>query len=84
VHMSCPFFKEGYVGICAASESTYIPSIARIETWCFNRDHKSCPNVISYKIRTVRIKDAQALSHKGDDASARQVRQWRKYGEGTL
>lgn len=68
--MSCPFFKEGYFGICAASEYTYIPSIARIETWCFNRDHASCPNVISYKIRTVRVK-AQTLARKDGEATAR-------------
>jgi hypothetical protein len=69
--MSCPFFKEGYVGICTASESVYTPSIARIETWCFNRGHESCPNLVSYQGRTVRENRAQALSVKGDEATAR-------------
>jgi hypothetical protein len=69
--MSCPFLKEGYVGICTASENVYIPSIARMETWCFSRGHESCPTVISYQIRTLREKNCQDLSIKGDKAATR-------------
>ena len=45
--MSCPFFKEGYVGVCIASETLYTPSIARMETYCFEEDYGLCPNIAS-------------------------------------
>lgn len=41
--MSCPYFEEGYVGSCGASETTYIPSIERMETYCFKPVYRLCP-----------------------------------------
>ena len=35
--MSCPYFKEGYIGTCGASVSRYIPRIERMETYCFKQ-----------------------------------------------
>ena len=46
--MSCPYFKEGYVGVCIASESMYIPSIVRMETHCFKEHYRLCPNLTEH------------------------------------
>jgi len=43
--MSCPYFKEGYAGVCIASESIYVPSIARMEIYCFTEHYELCPNL---------------------------------------
>lgn len=41
--MSCPLFKQEYVGACAACESPHIPSIAELERYCFRADFGNCP-----------------------------------------
>lgn len=41
--MSCPYFEEGYVGTCGASETTYVPSIERMENFCFKAAYRLCP-----------------------------------------
>jgi hypothetical protein len=46
--MSCPYFKEGYVGLCVASESKYVPSINKMETYCFSEDYRLCANLATY------------------------------------
>jgi hypothetical protein len=46
--MSCPYFREGYVGVCIAFELIFIPSIARMETYCFNEHYGLCPSLASY------------------------------------
>ncbi len=38
----CPFFKNGYFGVCTASGSNYVPSIAEMEQYCFNENFL-CP-----------------------------------------
>ncbi len=48
--MSCPYFKEGYVGACTASESIYIPSIARMELYCFKEGYRFCPNLVAEEV----------------------------------
>ena len=58
--MSCPYFRDGYVGICIAFELMYIPSIARMGTYCFNEDHRLCPSLTSYMPETFTGND----SHK--------------------
>jgi hypothetical protein len=42
--MSCPFFKEDYIGFCGASDFPYIPSIIELEQTCFKDSFKSCVN----------------------------------------
>jgi len=42
--MSCPYFKEGYFGVCDAPDSIHIPTIAEMETFCFKVQYESCPN----------------------------------------
>lgn len=42
--MSCPFFKEDYIGYCSASDFPYIPSICEMEQQCFNDSFDSCVN----------------------------------------
>jgi hypothetical protein len=37
--MSCPYFEEGYIGTCGASESRYVPSIERMEIHCFKQTY---------------------------------------------
>ncbi|MBA4371531.1 MAG: hypothetical protein C0402_01575 [Thermodesulfovibrio sp.] len=41
--MSCPYFEEGYAGSCSASETTLVPSIERMETYCFKPAYRLCP-----------------------------------------
>ena len=43
VSVSCPYFKEGYFGICVAPDAIHVPSIAEMETWCFRVSYESCP-----------------------------------------
>ena len=35
VAMACPYFREEYVGFCAAMNRLYVPSIAKMEQQCF-------------------------------------------------
>ncbi len=42
--MSCPYFKEGYFGICVAPEAIHVPAIAEMETFCFKEFYEACPN----------------------------------------
>jgi len=46
--MSCPYFKEGYFGVCIAFEMMYTPSIDRMETYCFTEQYRPCPSLDSY------------------------------------
>ena len=38
----CPFFKNGYFGVCTASGSNHVPSIAEMEEYCFSENFL-CP-----------------------------------------
>ncbi len=42
--VSCPFFKEGYFGICVASDTVRVPGISEMENFCFKASYKSCPS----------------------------------------
>jgi len=44
VSMTCPYFKEGYFGVCDAPDSTHVPTIAEMETFCFKASYEGCPN----------------------------------------
>jgi len=46
--MSCPYFYEGYFATCGAAESRYVPSIERMETYCFKKAYRSCPTLSEY------------------------------------
>jgi hypothetical protein len=46
--MSCPYFEEGYIGTCGASASRYVPSIERMETYCFKQTYGLCPILSEY------------------------------------
>ncbi len=41
--MSCPYFEEGYIGTCGASETRYVPRIERMEQYCFKETYGLCP-----------------------------------------
>jgi hypothetical protein len=41
--MSCPYFRESYFALCARSNSTYVPSIAEMEQYCFKDKFYFCP-----------------------------------------
>jgi len=43
--MSCPYFDDGYFGTCSASVLRYIPSIDKMETYCFKRTYRLCPTL---------------------------------------
>jgi len=43
VSMGCPYFEEGYFGICCASKSRYVPSIEKMEQYCFKKIYRLCP-----------------------------------------
>lgn len=46
--MSCPYYKVGYIGVCAASETLYVPGIDRMETYCFSDCYRLCPNFAAF------------------------------------
>ncbi len=50
--MSCPFFKQEYVGACAAGESPHVPSIAELERYCFRAEFGGCPHFMQSRVRT--------------------------------
>jgi len=67
VSVSCPYFKEGYFGICVAPDAIHVPSIAEIETFCFRVFYESCPK---FRGNKQDIKTGEALSpksHLADD-----------------
>lgn len=43
--MSCPYFKEGYFGICVAPDAIHVPSIEEMEKFCFRSWYRICPNI---------------------------------------
>jgi len=46
--MGCPYFDEGYIGTCGASLARYVPSIERMETYCFKKTYRLCPTLSEY------------------------------------
>jgi hypothetical protein len=46
--MSCPYYEVGYIGTCGASESRYVPTIERMETYCFKQNYRLCPTLSEY------------------------------------
>ncbi len=46
--MNCPYFDEGYFGTCGAAEQRYVPSIERMETYCFRKTYRRCPTLSEY------------------------------------
>jgi hypothetical protein len=47
--MSCPYFKEGYFGICVAPDAIHVPSIDEMERLCFRSWYSICPNIAFLK-----------------------------------
>ncbi len=49
--MSCPYFKEGYFGICVAPgpDAIHVPSIDEMERLCFRSWYHLCPNIAFIK-----------------------------------
>jgi len=43
--MSCPYFKEGYFGICDAPDAIHVPAIAELESFCFRDHYHACPHL---------------------------------------
>ena len=48
---SCYYFKKGYFGVCSASESDHVPSIAEIEQYCFKENYRLCPIFKVYTLK---------------------------------
>lgn len=46
--MSCPYFDEGYIGTCGVVASRYVPSIEKMETYCFKQTYRLCPILREY------------------------------------
>lgn len=59
--MSCPFFKEGYIGYCSASNFPYVPSIFELEQNCFKESFEHCANFCGPKVsRQINIQERAA------------------------
>jgi hypothetical protein len=43
--MSCPYFREGYFGICCAPDAVHVPNLQEMEDFCFRSWFKRCPNL---------------------------------------
>lgn len=57
--MSCPYFREGYFGICVAPDAIHVPGIDEMERFCFRSWYGNCP--ISHSSRTLRTEKNLAL-----------------------
>ncbi len=47
--MSCPYFREGYFGICVAPDAIHVPGIDEMERFCFRSSYSSCPNISFFR-----------------------------------
>ncbi len=63
--MSCPYFKEGYFGICVAPDAIHVPNIAEMEAFCFRVTYECCPNFEVSKTQEV------PASHRTEDLQER-------------
>ena len=61
--MTCPYFDGSYIGTCGASASRYVPSIERMETYCFKQTHSLCP-VLSEYLYEINMAMANCLPKK--------------------
>jgi hypothetical protein len=59
--MSCPYFREGYIGVCIAIKEMHVPSIESLETYCFSEHYRLCPNLVSCMPETFEAKDFRDL-----------------------
>jgi len=46
--MGCPYYEVGYIGTCGASEAVYVPTIERMETYCFRKTYRLCPTLSEF------------------------------------
>ena len=42
--MTCPYFKEGYFGICVAPDAIHVPDIAEMQSFCLRSHYELCPS----------------------------------------
>jgi hypothetical protein len=45
--MSCPYFREGYFGICVAPDAVHVPNLEELESFCFRPWFRHCPSLAS-------------------------------------
>jgi hypothetical protein len=43
--MSCPYFREGYFGVCVAPDAIHVPRIEEMEKFCFRSWYRICPHI---------------------------------------
>jgi len=46
--MGCPYYDAEYIRICGASGSNYVPTIQKMETFCFQESYRLCPTLSKY------------------------------------
>jgi hypothetical protein len=69
--MSCPYFKEGYFGICVAPDAIHVPGIAEMESFCFRPYYEACPNFSVVET----FGDIQRISRASEEGK---TQAWRK------
>ncbi len=42
--MSCPYFKQGYFGVCVAPEAIHVPDIGEMQSFCCRPYYQACPS----------------------------------------
>jgi hypothetical protein len=42
--MSCPYFKQGYFGVCVAPDAIHVPDIGEMQSFCCRPYYRGCPN----------------------------------------
>ena len=64
--MSCPYYKEGYFGICDAPDANaiHVPSIDEMERFCFRSWYERCPYISLLSDRNSR-QPSGASGHPG-------------------
>lgn len=44
VSLSCPYFKQGYFGVCVAPDAIHVPDIGEMQSFCCRPYYSGCPS----------------------------------------
>jgi hypothetical protein len=69
--MNCPYFKEGYFGICDAPDAIHVPTIMELESFCFRDHYDACPHLSGVN-KSEGSETARLMSNRTYSAQAQQ------------
>jgi hypothetical protein len=70
--MACHYFEKEYFGVCTASESNHVPSIAEMEKYCFKEYYRHCPIFEDFTVKRsqserIKMNDFAYLNHHQEE-----------------